>query len=1109
MNSPISHIQPAKPAPKWVLERKAPEPAVAKSLDEFQEVVANHRHGALLVLAGPGTGKTATLTETVVRIINEGQIQASEILVLTFARKAAEEIRDRIVARVGSGKLPAVSTLHALALSLVREFSDEDITELKLMSAPEQELVVRELVKGTLEQSIEKNSFGWPVTLDQAIHTRAMSVEIRNAMARARSLNIDENELAKLAVGSEEWTAVAKLMSQYLHDLELRTMTDYNELIVKALEITKNVESKKVLQKRYRVIVVDEYQDTDPLQVEILQNLISSDACLIAVGDPDQSIYGFRGADSRAVMNFTSDFGFMNSHSEPKVVPLLVTRRFGENIRAAAAQLVKRNNSTEIPGIDKQAHRELITKSSVAGEISITNYESAESEAEDVAEKIRALVTTEDLLWSDVAVLVRSGSVSIPILERALIRAGIPVDVTFDELPIAKEPAVQVLLTALEVAANPHDLVKRPDTASYLLTSGLGGLDSADIRHLGRQLRDATRGHESQTWSEELIARALMDVELVNLIDPKVGGLALTKLIRLRDLLFKANEMVLSKKSVDAVLWHIWNNSAWKDSLRAKALSGDVQSTQAGHDLDAVITLMELSKAQSKVPGKARGISTFVAEVKDLLVPAQPTLRAFEPDAVALMTAHRAKGLEWKAVFICSADEETWPDVRRRNSILEPERLTRDEISKQIERHVIVEEERRLFYVAITRAKEKLFVSSTAADPEQGRMASRFISNMFDDKNNNDIQVQNHVPIAIRSREILNESRYSMQGLVAQLRRIAATENSDTVNAQLREAAEVRLAHLANLKTAKGESYVPSANPDSWWGTVELTENEIPIDRVDGSVYVRGSSLQKIHDCSLSWFMQDRAYAQESTSTAMNFGSIVHALAEGVFNKEIDDSLVAISARIDQIWDKVKFGSEFEAAREKKNAVECIRRFLHWREKTSRKFLAAEIDFDDQLQITNAAGVTETFRIKGQIDIVEISNDNGVYIADIKTVGTAPNAEKTLANMQLALYQYAVQKGFVEHHQLIELDKPIKTEGAALICVRLPEGKSQGVDKPGPLLRTQAAMDTEKPWIEDHLFTAAEIVRSENFKPTKGDACKFCSIKIACPLQPTGGQVID
>jgi RecB family exonuclease len=255
--------------------------------------------------------------------------------------------------------------------------------------------------------------------------------------------------------------------------------------------------------------------------------------------------------------------------------------------------------------------------------------------------------------------------------------------------------------------------------------------------------------------------------------------------------------------------------------------------------------------------------------------------------------------------------------------------------------------------------------------------------------------------------------------------------------------------------------------------------------------------------------MHDRAYAQESTSTAMNFGSIIHALAEGVFNKEIEPTLEVIAQRIEQIWDKVKFGSDFEAEREKKNAVECIRRFLHWRENTTRNFVASEIDFDDTIKITNQAGVTEDFRIKGQIDIVEISNDNGVYIADIKTVGTDPNKEKTEKNMQLALYQYAVQKGFVEHHDLIPLEKPIKTEGAALICVRIKEGTSKGVDRPGPLVRTQEALDTEKPWIEENLFTAAEIVRSENFKPTKGDACKFCSIKIACPIQPTGGQVID
>lgn len=1114
MNSPISHIQPAKPATKWVLERKSPAPAQPIQLDEFQEVVANHRHGALLVLAGPGTGKTATLTETVVRIIEEGEIQANEILVLTFARKAAEEIRDRIVARVGGGRIPVVSTLHALALQLTREFpflkEDGKPVELKLLSAPEQELKVREIVNFSIDQTKPENQVGWPEDLTNAVQTRGMSVEIRNAMARARSLNLDEKKLAELAAGNQQWSAVAELMSKYLQSLDDTSSIDYNELIVNALTITANPKIRETLNQRYRVILVDEYQDTDPLQIKILQNLASKDGCLIAVGDPDQSIYGFRGADSRAVLGFSEDFAFMDVFQKPSEVPLKRTRRFGANIADHARELIKRNAWQEIPGKNKQEHRELITTKENKGEITINHYESPESEAEEIAEQIRSLISTSDLSWRDIAVLVRAGSTSIPIIERALIRAGIPVDVTFDELPISKEPAVQVLLAALKVAADPLVLTKDPDIASLLLTSGLGGLDASDLRHLGRQLRDAHR-KENQAWSEELLARALFDPKSTEAIKPEIGGLALTKLIRLRDLLNQAHEMVLSQKTVDTILWHIWNNSTWKDSLRQRALSGEVHSAQAGHDLDAVITMMELAKHQAREAGAARSITSFIANLNDLLVPAQETLRPFEPNAVSLMTAHRSKGLEWKVVFIASADEETWPDVRRRNSILEPERLTTSEISKKIERHVIVEEERRLFYVAVTRAKEKLYISSTSADPEQGRIPSRFIANLFPDPDPKEVEAAKDVPVAVKSTELADAGRYSLQGLVAQLRRIAATEKKDEQSIQLRDAAEQRLAKLAKLQTSKGDAFVPSANPDSWWGVVGLTENLIPIDDPESAVYVRGSSLQKIHDCSLSWFMQDRAYAQESTSTAMNFGSIIHALAEGVLNKdkELGDSLEKISAKIESIWDNVKFESQREADREKQNAIDCMRRFLHWHENNQNKFLAAEIDFDETVIITNSEGAKENFRIKGQIDIVEISSDNSVYIADIKTVGSDPNKEKTKKNMQLALYQYAVQQGFVKEDTLVTMPTPIKTGGAALVCVRLPEGKTKAGEKPGPLVREQDGLEIENPWIVENLFNAAAIVRNETFFPTKGDACKYCSIKNLCPVQPGGVQVID
>lgn len=1104
MNSPISHIQPAKPTPKWVLEKKSPEPAVAKELDEFQEYVANHRHGALLVLAGPGTGKTATLTEAVVRIINEGEIQASEILVLTFARKAAEEIRDRIVARVGSGKLPAVSTLHALALSIVREFSPPSAvtshSELKLMSAPEQELAVRELIRGSIEDSERFNKEIWPKSLEEAIKTKGMAIEIRNAMARARSLGLSPKEVAELAGSDPAWSALALFMQDYLDNLKTKAEIDYNELIFAALETTNEYEVKTILQKRYKVIVVDEYQDTDPLQIKILQNIVAKEACLIAVGDPDQSIYGFRGADSRAILNFNQDFAYVDAFQPPIEKTLKVTRRFGRNIADCAQRLIERNGYEVVPGKNKVEHRKLNSIKEQHGEISIRHFETAEAEAESVAESIRALVATRNLQWSDVAVLVRAGNVSIPILERALNRAGIPVDVVFDELPIAQEPIVKVLLTSLEVSENFGMLQENPSLASFLLTSGLGGLSTADLRHLGRLFRDVTRGKRESDWSENLIAKSLSEQQLTSLVDPDIGGTALRKLVKLRELLNKANELVHKNKSVAEVIWYIWNHSSWKDSLRTRALSNEVGSSQAGHDLDSVITLMQLANAHSRDAGIARSIRSFVAEVRQLVVPAQPTLRAFQPNAVSLMTAHRAKGLEWPAVFICTADEDAWPDIRRRNSILSPDRLSMEDISKFVERHKIVQEERRLFYVAATRAKEFLFISSTAADKEKGKLPSRFIGEMFE-KNNN--TKNGELEEVVQAFELKNEPRYSTQGLIAQLRRISSTDES--ISQELRDAAESRLAYLARLKTNKNELFVPSANPLAWWGVAERTENSIHIDDPEMPVYVRGSSLQKIHDCSLAWFMQDRAFAQESTSTAMNFGSIIHALAEAVITKELEPDLKEITKEILKVWDKVKYATDWESEVEKQNAVDCIARFLHWHANSGRESKATEIDFDENFVISGPDGKKETFRLKGQIDIVQVSSSGGAYIADLKTVKYAPTLAAAEKNMQLALYQYAVMNGLVHSDDLVALGKNPKTEGAALVCLRIAAGKNLS----GPMLRTQKALKPDSPWIEEKLLDAAEIVRAERYLPTISDQCNWCSIRTSCPLQPEGLQVIE
>jgi superfamily I DNA/RNA helicase len=168
--NPISLRRPIGQITEWTLNRAIPTPQHSQ-LDESQRSVVEHNSGALIVLAGPGTGKTATLTQSVIARLEEG-INPEEILVITFARDAASEIRNRIVSRIEGGHVPTVSTFHSLALSIVREFSDIE-TQPRLMSAPEQEAVIRELIAGFAQEQLLKSKIQWPDELKEALKLEA------------------------------------------------------------------------------------------------------------------------------------------------------------------------------------------------------------------------------------------------------------------------------------------------------------------------------------------------------------------------------------------------------------------------------------------------------------------------------------------------------------------------------------------------------------------------------------------------------------------------------------------------------------------------------------------------------------------------------------------------------------------------------------------------------------------------------------------------------------------------------------------------------------------------------------------------------------------------
>lgn len=257
-------------------------------LDAAQRAVVDHPGGPLLVLAGPGTGKTTTLVEAVATRVISGTDPA-RILVLTFSRKAAVELRDRMAARLGAARGPQATTFHSFCYALVRAHQDADLfaEPTRLLSGPEQDVTVRELLAGQLE--LERDGFPhirWPDELRACLTTRGFADEVRAVLARSRELGLGPDALADFArrTGRPDWGAAAAFLAEYLDVLDAQGVLDYAELVHRAVLLAEHPEVSELLAGRYDAVFVDEYQDTDPAQVRLLRALAGNRGALRAPG---------------------------------------------------------------------------------------------------------------------------------------------------------------------------------------------------------------------------------------------------------------------------------------------------------------------------------------------------------------------------------------------------------------------------------------------------------------------------------------------------------------------------------------------------------------------------------------------------------------------------------------------------------------------------------------------------------------------------------------------------------------------------------------------------------------------------------------------------------
>jgi RecB family exonuclease len=608
-------------------------------------------------------------------------------------------------------------------------------------------------------------------------------------------------------------------------------------------------------------------------------------------------------------------------------------------------------------------------------------------------------------------------------------------------------------------------------------------MDTADLRRLGRALREEERaaGNPLPPPSDQLLARALAEPERLVAHDPTYARGAQ----RLGALLRTARELLAAGGTAEEALWELWQGTPWPARLERAARRGGAAGRNADRDLDAVCALFATAaRAEERTGG--RGALNFLEEIEAQDIAADTlTRRAVRPDAVRLMTAHRAKGLQWRLVVVAGVQEGLWPDLRRRGSLLEADRIGRDGLAEPLSPGALLAEERRLFYVAATRARERLVVTAVKAAADDGDQPSRFLTEL-----------------GVTPKDVTGRPRrpLSVAALVAELR--ATTVDPDASQA-LRRAAARRLARLAALTDDEGRPLVPAAHPDRWWGLAEQTANAVPLRDRDRPVALSASALEQLADtCALQWFLGREVRADTPASAAQGFGNVVHVLADEVASGRTPADLAVLMERLETVWNALAFDAPWKSAQEKEQARAALERFLRWHvlERGGRTPVGSEHAFD----VTLKAGDYEV-RVRGSMDRVEADGEGRAYVVDFKTGKHAPTSAEVARHPQLAVYQLAVREGAVDG--LFDGRRP-EPGGAELVHLRLGAARRDGGETL-PKVQAQQSLGEDGEWVGELLATAAGKVLDERFTPATGQHCAHCAFRASCSARPEGRHVVE
>jgi superfamily I DNA/RNA helicase len=1017
-----------------------------ENLDAQQRRAVEHSTGAMCVLGGPGTGKTTVLEERFVRLALQEGSSADRILFLVPNRAQKIALEDRITRRLlfdegleALGAVP-VYTWHGLANHLVsRHYDLLGYTEPPvLLTSPEQWGDVR-------DELANENELNWAKQYRSLLKpqpNRGFVDEVVDFCIRAEQRVLEPADLERLVAMRPAWTDLVRFFTTHRQRLRQRSRIDYPTLLHDATELIANFDGvREGLHQRFTHILVDDAQELARVQQRLLRFLAAftpaeggpGERSLVVAADPDSSIETFRGAEPQWIDTFDDEFG----PAERVVLP--TSYRLGDGVGGPAHTFISVGSESE--------HRPL--EFAGATELEVHRYQSLAAEVDAVARTLRLAHLEDGVAYKDMAILLTSPRQMLLPLERALGAVEVPYTISAPDRPLEREAAVRSFIQLARFATGRD---QDDDSLRDVLRSPLVGLDTQHALEIDRAARAANLS---------LLEYILAPPEGVT------HGEELTEMLELRELLRASVE-----QPADRAFWKVWDRATYYRKLEEAARRN--LEHPANRDLDALVAF---SRSLARFVERRRGTGTlkeFMGSISRADFGSDPWL---PPErrrgGVEILSFHAAKGRQWDVVCVAGCVEGAIPKGRRAQGLFDPYFLDGLSESDRLRRNEA--EDRRVFYVALTRAARRCIVSASPGPTRKGS-PSRFVA-----------EIAGAMPEIEARPESLP---LTFSEAAARCRRVLADTNAT---------APERLAALATVeRICRQDPGCSTARPGEWWWRWDWSEGAIPInaqrpesddDLPPDKLRTSYSRISNYDNCGLQYLLSVVLGLDAETSHNMAFGTWLHQIFEDCEKEPTEEqkqsgrrrlrNRAAVFERYEELFDESVFPNRAIARQFKHDGEVMLSRFIE-------KLGPGEALLVEQSFAVDFQG----HRITGRIDRVTRAG-NGVLVSDYKTSRHPIRFDEVADSLQLAIYYLAAKAD----PEIAALGDPV---GMQLVY----PAKTYYDDV---AVRSQKPEQAEK--VLERLPELIEHVLEEDFRPSPEADCMWCKFKPLCPLWAQGQEL--